>query len=58
MGLIIQYPGREGEIMVTQKAISPDELQKTTKSIDELENYAKEVLFVVMDKKVIGIRLK
>jgi hypothetical protein len=58
LGLIIQYPGREGEIMVTQKAISPDELQKTTKSIDELENYAKEVLFVVMDKKVIGIRLK
>ena len=58
LGLIIPYPGREGEIMVTQRPISPDELQKITNSIEQLENQKKDVLFVVMDKKVVGVRLK
>lgn len=58
LGLIIAYPGREAEIMVTQKAISSDELVKMTKSLDELAKIQKDVLFVVMDKKVVGVRLK
>lgn len=58
LGIIIPYPGRDGEIMVAQKTISPDELQKITKSLADLEKTRADVLFVVIDKKVVGIRLK
>lgn len=58
LGLIIPYPGRVGEIMVTQKAISPDELKKFTDSLNELSKSSDEVLFIVKDKEVIGVRLK
>lgn len=58
LGLIIPYPGRKGEIMVTQKPISLEELQEITASLNELSGIQKNVLFVVIDGKVIGIRLK
>lgn len=58
MGLIIPYPGRDGEIMVTTKAISPEELEKHTKNLNELALAKKNVLFVVIDSKIVGIRLK
>ncbi len=58
MGLIIQYPGREDQIMVTSKAISPEELTKITTSLDTLEKHGKDILFIVLEGKVVGVRLK
>lgn len=58
LGLIIPYPGRDGEIMVTTKAISPEELDKTTKSLNTLALHSKDVLFIVLDKRIVGVRLK
>ena len=58
MGLIIQYPGRDDQIMVTQKVISPDELDKMTASLNKLATHSKDVLFIVIDKRIVGVRLK
>lgn len=58
MGLIIPYPGREDEIMVTSKPISLSELSKITQSIEQIEKQRKNVMFIVMDKKVVGVQLK
>ena len=58
LGLIIPYPGKDGQIMVTQKAISPEELEKLTTALSDMANTQKDVLFVVMDKKVVGVQLK
>lgn len=58
LGLIIPYPGKDGQIMVTQKAISPEELEKLTTALSDMAKTQKDVLFVVMDKKVVGVRLK
>jgi len=58
MGLIIQYPGKNDQIMVTQKAISPEELYKMTASLNKLALNSKDILFIVFDKKVVGVRLK
>jgi hypothetical protein len=58
MGLIIPFPGRDGEVMVTEKAISPEEIKKLTDSVNEIESIKSDVLFIVADKKVVGVRLK
>lgn len=58
LGLIIPYPGRDGEIMVTSKAISPEELDRLIKSLAVLESIKKDVLFSVINSKVVGIGLK
>jgi hypothetical protein len=58
MGLIIPYPGRNNEIMVTTKAISPGELEKLTKGLNEMALAKKDVMFAVIDTKIVGIRLK
>jgi len=58
MGLIIQYPGKNDQIMVTQKDISPDELDKMAVSLNGLAKSQNDVLFIVIDKKVVGVRLK
>lgn len=58
LGLIIPYPGREGEIMVTQKPVSEDDGKRLMSTMAELERQNKEVVFIIEEKKVVGIRLK
>jgi len=58
MGLVIPFPGKSGEIMVTSKGISPEEAKKLTNNLKELEALRGNVVFAVVEKKVVGIRLK
>lgn len=58
LGLIIPFPGRENEMIVTQKTISPDELRRVSISITDLEKAKQNVFFAIIDKKIVGIRLK
>jgi len=58
LGLIIPYPGRDHDIIVTQKAISDEEFNKINKDFVELENLKKEVIFTIIDKKVVGVNMK
>jgi hypothetical protein len=58
LGLIIPYPGRDSEILVTQKPIASEDLQKLSKIGTALEQQSKDVLWVVAYKKVVGVRLK
>ncbi len=58
MGLIIPFPGRDAEIMVTSKVISPEELERHIKDLDSLALGKKDVLFAVIESKIVGVRLK
>lgn len=58
LGLIIPYPGKDGEIMVTQKVISPEDFAKYSAILIELEKMEKEVLFIIIDQKILGVGLK
>jgi hypothetical protein len=58
MGLVIPFPGRPNEIMVTQKGIAAGEISKFATALKELEGVRENVIFAVIDKKVVGIRLK
>jgi hypothetical protein len=58
MGLVIPFPGKSGEIMVTSKGISPEEAKKLTRELASLETLRSNVVFAVIDKKVVGIKIK
>lgn len=58
LGLIIPYPGRDGEIMVTDRVIVNDDLTKMSKELNKLDVLKTNVLFVVLDHKIVGIDLK
>ena len=58
MGLVIPFPGKNDGIMVTSKGISPTELVELVKATDTLQLLQKNVVFAIIDKKVVGVRIK
>jgi hypothetical protein len=48
----------DAHLMVAQKEIELEEFTEIKKSIIDIKNVQKNVLFVIVDGKVIGIRLK
>jgi len=57
MGFVVPFPG-EQSVMITSKATEPGELLKQINAIKEVESSRDSVMFVVIDKKVVGVKVK
>lgn len=57
MAFIVPFPGETG-VMVTSKTIESGELLEQTNKIKEIEKNKDSVIFAVIDKKIVGIKVK
>jgi hypothetical protein len=57
MAFIVPFPG-ESSVMITSKSTEPGEFLKQINAIKEVESSRDSVMFVVIDKKVVGVKVK
>ena len=57
MAFIVPFPGEIG-VMVTSKGIDSGELLKQINTLKEIESSKDSVIFAVIDKKIVGIKVK
>jgi len=57
MAFIVPFPGETG-VMVTSKTIEPGELLGQTNKVKEIEKNKDSVIFAVINKKIVGIKVK
>lgn len=57
MAFVVPFPG-ESSVMITSKSTEPGELLKQINAIKEVESSKDSVMFIVIDKKVVGVKVK
>ena len=57
MGFIVPFPG-EQSVMITSKSIEPGEFLKQINSIKDVESSKDSVMFIVIDRKIVGVKIK
>lgn len=57
MAFIVPFPGEIG-VMVTSKGIDSGELLKQITTLKEIDSSVDSVIFAVIDKKIVGIKVK
>lgn len=57
MAFIVPFPGEIG-VMVTSKGIDSGELLKQINTLKEIDSSKDSVIFAVIDKKIVGIKVK
>ena len=57
MGFVVPFPG-EQTVMITSKSIEPGELLKQINTIKEVESSKDSVMFVVIDREIVGVKVK